>query len=45
VVFEPDPEKLGKYLPMVATCGGNTICVTNLKTGEVALKYVHKDVR
>ena len=45
VIFEPDPENKGKYLPMVATGGGNTICVTNYKTGEVPLKYVHRDIR
>jgi hypothetical protein len=29
----------------VATCGGNSICLINVKTGEVTRKFTSKDMR
>ena len=37
VVFEPGKPEV------VATCGGRFICVFHLKTGELMLKYEHKE--
>lgn len=38
-VFEPDPEVLGSYTDIVATCGGSSVCFIKTETGEVILKY------
>lgn len=45
VVFEPDPEDNSKTLSNVATCGGNSICIIDVNSGTVLMKYKHKDIR
>jgi hypothetical protein len=30
---------------IVATCGGNSVCLINVKTGEVTGKFWSKDLR
>jgi WD40 repeat protein len=45
VVFEPDPEDSSKTLSNVATCGGNSICIIDVNSGTVLMKYKHKDIR
>ena len=42
VVFEPDPEDSSKTLSNVATCGGNSICIIDVNSGTVLMKYKHK---
>jgi hypothetical protein len=34
-----------KTTNIVATCGGNSICLINVKTGEVTAKFRSKDLR
>jgi hypothetical protein len=34
-----------KTTNVVATCGGNSICLINVKTGEVTGKFWSKDLR
>merc|ERR1712055_655408 len=45
VVFEPDPSDNSKTLSNVATCGGNSICLIDVNSGTVLMKYKHKDIR
>lgn len=45
VVFEPDPLDPSKTLSNVATCGGNSICIIDVNSGTVLMKYKHKDNR
>jgi len=45
VVFEPDPLDNSKTLSNVATCGGNSICIIDVNSGTVLMKYKHKDNR
>lgn len=45
VVFEPDPQDSSKTLSNVATCGGNSICIIDVNSGTVLMKYKHKDNR
>jgi len=45
VVFEPDPNDPSKTLSNVATCGGNSICIIDVNSGTVLMKYKHKDNR
>jgi len=45
VVFEPDPLDSSKTLSNVATCGGNSICIIDVNSGTVLMKYKHKDIR
>ena len=44
VMFEPDLENKNKTTNLVATCGGNIICVFDVISGCVRMKYKHKDV-
>jgi hypothetical protein len=41
--FEPDPQDPDRTTSLVATCGGNTICITDVNTGTVMMKYKHKE--
>jgi len=43
VSFEPDPNDPEKTTNKIATCGGNSICVINIVSGEVLMKYSHKE--
>ena len=45
VVFEPDPEDASKTTTNVATCGGNSICIIDVNTGTVLMKYKHKELK
>ena len=45
VVFEPDPEDPSKTTSNVATCGGNSICIIDVNTGTVLMKYKHKELK
>eukprot|EP00088_Acartia_fossae_P042856 TRINITY_DN4510_c0_g1_i13.p1 TRINITY_DN4510_c0_g1~~TRINITY_DN4510_c0_g1_i13.p1 ORF type:complete len:434 (+),score=129.81 TRINITY_DN4510_c0_g1_i13:47-1348(+) len=45
VVFEPDPLDNSRTLSNVATCGGNSICIIDVNSGTVLMKYKHKDNR
>merc|ERR1712029_873755 len=45
VVFEPDPKDPSKTTSKVATCGGNSICIVDVNTGTVLMKYKHKDLK
>jgi len=45
VVFEPDPEDISKTTSHVATCGGNTICVIDVNSGTVLMRFKHKDTK
>lgn len=45
VVFEPDPEFPEKTTFNVATCGGNSICIIDVKKGTVLMKYKHKELK
>jgi len=45
VVFEPDPKDSSRTLSHVATCGGNSICIIDVNSGTVLMKYKHKDIR
>lgn len=45
VVFEPDPEDASKTTSNVATCGGNSICIIDVNTGTVLMKYKHKELK
>ena len=45
VVFEPDLENNNKTTNLVATCGGNIVCVIDVISGCVMMKYKHKDVK
>lgn len=45
VSFEPDPLNPGKTTSKVASCGGNSICITDVTTGSVLMKYKDKDVK
>lgn len=45
VVFEPDPEDPNKTSSHVATCGGNSICIIDVNSGTVLMKYKHKDIK
>ncbi|XP_022093308.1 leucine-rich repeat and WD repeat-containing protein 1-like [Acanthaster planci] len=39
--FEPSLEKPGTSKWTVASCGGNTVCITDCSTGKVLKKYQH----
>merc|ERR1719371_95058 len=41
VVFEPDPLDPSKTTSRVATCGGNSLCIVDVITGTVLMKYKH----
>ena len=45
VVFEPDPKDNNKTTSHVATCGGNSICIIDVNSGTVLMKYKHKDIK
>ena len=45
VVFEPDPQNPEKTTSRVATCGGNSICIIDVNTGTVLMKYKHKELK
>jgi len=45
VVFEPDPNDATKTTSHVATCGGNSICIIDVNSGTVLMKYKHKDIK
>ena len=45
VVFEPDPKDASKTTTKVATCGGNSICIVDVNTGTVLMKYKHKELK
>lgn len=45
VVFEPDPLNPEKTTSLVATCGGNSICIIDVNAGTVLMKYKHKDLK
>lgn len=45
VVFEPDPKDASKTTSKVATCGGNSICIIDVHTGTVMMKYKHKELK
>ena len=45
VVFEPDPNDATKTTSLVATCGGNSICIIDVNSGTVLMKYKHKDIK
>ena len=45
VVFEPDPHDAEKTTTLVATCGGNSICIIDVNAGTVLMKYKHKDLK
>ena len=45
VVFEPDPSDPNKTTSLVATCGGNSICIIDVNSGTVLMKYKHKDIK
>jgi len=45
VVFEPDPLDPLKTTSKVATCGGNSICIIDVITGTVLMKYKHKELK
>lgn len=45
VVFEPDPKDQTKTTSRVATCGGNSICIVDVNTGTVLMKYKHKELK
>jgi len=34
-----------KTTNVIATCGGNSVCLINVKTGEVTGKFWSKDLR
>jgi hypothetical protein len=44
-VFEPDPENPDKTTSKVATCGGNSICIIDVTSGTVMMKYKHKELK
>lgn len=37
--FEPDPIYAHKTTDLVATCGSNSVCVINVKSGDVITKH------
>ncbi|CAH1800551.1 unnamed protein product [Owenia fusiformis] len=39
--FEPNLEKTGETTNIVATCGGNSVCLIDVSTGKVMKKYHH----
>lgn len=43
VAFEPDVHNSAKLTNNVATCGGDAICITNIETGKVLMKYEQKE--
>ena len=43
--FEPDNRYPKKTTNNLATCGGNSICVTDIITGKVLMKHIHNDKR
>ena len=45
VVFEPDAQDNAKTTSHVATCGGNSICIIDVNSGTVLMKYKHKDIK
>lgn len=45
VVFEPDPRDATKTTSRVATCGGNSICIVDVSSGSVLMKYKHKELK
>ena len=45
VVFEPDPHHADRTTSQVATCGGNSICIIDVNSGTVLMKYKHKELK
>ncbi len=45
VVFEPDPHNADRTTSRVATCGRNSICIIDVNTGTVLMKYKHKELK
>ena len=45
VMFEPDPMDPSKTTNLVATCGGNSVCVVDVISGIPKMKYKHKDTK
>ena len=45
VVFEPDPKDPSRTTSKVATCGGNSICIIDVISGTVLMKYKHKELK
>ena len=45
VVFEPDAQDNAKTTAHVATCGGNSICIIDVNSGTVLMKYKHKNIK
>ncbi len=45
VVFEPDPDNPERTTSRIATCGGNSICIIDVNTGTVLMKYKHKELK
>ena len=43
VVFEPDPNDPSKTTNVVATRGGNSICIVDVISGLPKMKYKHSD--
>jgi len=43
VVFEPDPYNSSRTTSVVATCGGNSICIVDVISGLPRMKYKHTD--
>lgn len=42
--FEPDAKKPGSYTSLLATCGGNSVCITDVETASVKFKF-NADIR
>ncbi|XP_033116275.1 leucine-rich repeat and WD repeat-containing protein 1-like [Anneissia japonica] len=42
--FEPDPANPKNSTSTVATCGGNSVCLIDCKTGKVMKRYKHENV-
>jgi len=45
VAFEPNPEDPLKTTSRIGTCGGNTICLVDVDTGIVLMKYKHREIK
>ena len=43
IAFEPDKTDPQKTTNIIATCGGNSICLIDVLSGEVLMKYSHKE--
>jgi len=45
VAFEPNPENPLETTSRFGTCGGNTICLVDVNTGMVLMKYKHRELK